>query len=202
MVFEYMPAGRWFGFVWFFMLFLAAITSSLSMLQPAIAFLEEGLGIGRRASVTILGLITLFGAGFILYFSAGMTALGTVDFWVGTALIFVLATLEVMLFSWVFGVERGYDEAMRGAQLKIPAVWKFVIKYISPTYLLTIFFFWCRDNLPGQARIVQEQTVPYLSVLLILAVAVFITILINIASRRWNSHGFGESESPAMEASS
>ncbi|MCB0339366.1 MAG: hypothetical protein KDD53_07170, partial [Bdellovibrionales bacterium] len=43
-VFLYMPGGRFFGFLWFFMLFLAAITSSLSMLQPAIAFLEENLG--------------------------------------------------------------------------------------------------------------------------------------------------------------
>lgn len=201
-VFEYMPAGRLFGFVWFFMLFLAAITSSLSMLQPAIAFLEEGLNIGRRASVTILGLITLFGAGFMLYFSAGMTALDTVDFWVGTAFIFVLATLEVLLFSWVFGVERGYNEAMRGAQLKIPRVWKFVIKYISPTYLLAIFFFWCRDNLPGRVQTVRDETVPFYSALLILAVAVLITILINIASRRWDKHGFGGSEPPDMEASS
>jgi len=41
-VFAMMPAGRMFGFLWFVMLFLAAITSSLAMLQPVIAFLEEG----------------------------------------------------------------------------------------------------------------------------------------------------------------
>ncbi|MCZ6817417.1 MAG: sodium-dependent transporter, partial [Planctomycetota bacterium] len=44
-VFAAMPAGRAFGFLFFFMLFLAAITSSLSMLQPVIAFLEEGFGL-------------------------------------------------------------------------------------------------------------------------------------------------------------
>src|SRR5690606_7050244 len=33
-VFAAMPGGQFFGFLWFFMLFLAAITSSLSMLQP------------------------------------------------------------------------------------------------------------------------------------------------------------------------
>ncbi|MCB0353209.1 MAG: sodium-dependent transporter, partial [Bdellovibrionales bacterium] len=68
-VFEYMPAGNFFGFLWFFMLFLAAITSSVSMLQPAIAFLEEALPLGRKASVTFLGLISALGSFFVLYFS-------------------------------------------------------------------------------------------------------------------------------------
>lgn len=201
-IFEYMPWGRFFGFLWFFMLFLAAITSSLSMLQPAIAFLEEGLGIGRRASVTLLGLITLFGSGFILWFSAGSTALNTIDFWVGTALIFVLAMFEVILFSWVFGVERGYKEAMRGAELKIPRIWKFVIKYISPTYLLIIFIAWCWQNLPGQVQLLRDETVPRLSMLLIVAVAVFLTILINIASKRWGRQGLEDDESTPLEAAS
>ena len=50
-----MPAGRFFGFLWFFMLFVAAITSSVSMLQPVIAFFEEGFGLKRHASAAVLG---------------------------------------------------------------------------------------------------------------------------------------------------
>ncbi|MGA0334442.1 MAG: sodium:calcium symporter, partial [Kiritimatiellia bacterium] len=34
-VFNQMPAGQFFGFLFFFLLFLAAVTSSLSMLQPS-----------------------------------------------------------------------------------------------------------------------------------------------------------------------
>ena len=44
--FEYLPLGHFFGFLWFGLLFLAALTSSVSMLQPAIAFFEEGFGLG------------------------------------------------------------------------------------------------------------------------------------------------------------
>ena len=36
-VFAKMSMGQFVGFLWFFLLFLAAVTSSLSMLQPAIA---------------------------------------------------------------------------------------------------------------------------------------------------------------------
>lgn len=147
-VFKYMPAGNLFGFLWFFMLFLAAITSSLSMLQPVIAFLEEGLNVGRRASVAVLGLITVLGSFFVIYFSKNLVALDTMDFWVGTALIFVLATVEVILFGWVFGAKKGYDAANEGAEMRMPRVFPFIIKYVSPLYLLTVFVFWSANELP------------------------------------------------------
>ena len=105
-VFLHMPGGSFFGFLWFFMLFLAAITSSLSMLQPGIAFLEEGLDIDRNKSVTLLGLLTAAGSLFVVYNSKGLAALDTMDFWVGTAMIFVLATLQVILYGWVLGIEK------------------------------------------------------------------------------------------------
>lgn len=184
-VFQHMPLGRAVGFIWFFMLFLAAITSSLSMLQPAIAFLEEGLALGRRAAVALLGLITALGSFFVIYFSKGLTALDTFDFWVGTALIFVLATFSVILFAWVFGVERGYEEAHRGAALRIPRVWKFVIKYVSPLYLLTIFVLWCTNNLPKRLEGLKEDRVAVLALLVLGAILVFLLVLINIAARRW-----------------
>lgn len=196
-VFEYMPLGHFVGFLWFFMLFLAAITSSLSMLQPAIAFLEEGLGIGRQVSVTILGLITAAGSFFIIYFSHNLMALDTVDFWVGTAMIFVLATVEVILFAWVFGVEKGYEELSRGAELQVPRVWKFVIKYVSPAYLLLVFVLWCRDNLPARLRQVGHETVALYSIIMLGVVLVFLLIMIHLASRRWNSIGMGRSAAPA-----
>ena len=186
-VFKYMEFGWFFGFLWFFMLFLAAITSSLSMLQPAIAFLEEGLGIGRKASVTILGMITLMGAGFITYFSKGMVALDTIDFWIGNVFIYILATLEVILFAWIFGVDRGYDEAMRGAEMRIPKIWKFVIKYVSPPYLLLIFGIWCWGEAGSYLESIANNLVPRLSLFLILAVAVFLVVLIALAGKRWDA---------------
>ncbi len=185
-VFMYMPLGRVIGFLWFFMLFLAAVTSSLSMLQPAIAFLEEGLNIGRKASVTILGMIAAMGSSFIIYYSESAMALDTVDFWVGTALIFVLAMIEVVLFSWVFGVENGYKEGMRGADFPLPKVWKFIIKYISPPYLIAVFYFWCKDNLPGRIETLQAEPVAMNSVWLIGLILAFLLVLVAIASRRWN----------------
>jgi len=188
-VFMHMPGGRFFGFIWFFMLFLAAICSSLSMLQPAIAFLEEGLRIGRKASCAILGLVTVPGSLFVIYFSKGLTALGTIDFWVGSLLVFILATLEVILFAWVFGAERGTEYARQGAQMKLPRVFAFTIRYISPTYLLIVFGLWAYYNLPDEIKGFGESSVKLYSVLIISAVAVFLVMLIQVAGKTWRAEG-------------
>jgi SNF family Na+-dependent transporter len=185
-VFMHMPGGRFFGFIWFFMLFLAAVCSSLSMLQPAIAFLEEGLKIGRKASCAILGLVTVPGCLFVIYFSKGLTALGTIDFWVGSLLVFILATIEVILFAWVFGAERGAAYAREGAQMKLPRLFSFTIRYISPTYLLVVFGLWAYYNLPDEIKAFQKDSVKLYSVLLIGAVAVFLLLMIKIAGNRWS----------------
>lgn len=146
-VFSYMPAGRLFGFLWFFMLFLAAITSSLSMLQPVAAFLEEAFNVGRHTAVVILGVLTAAGGLFVIYFSKGLGAVDAIDFWVGTLAIFILAMIQVFMFIR-YGVDRGLDEAHEGAHMRIPRIFYFIIKYITPAYLLVIFAGWCLQSLP------------------------------------------------------
>lgn len=146
-VFAQMPAGQVVGFLWFFMLFLAAITSSVSMLQPVIAFLEEAFGLKRHASAAILGLITLMGCCFVMFFSKGLVALDTMDFWVGTFLIFVLAMIQAVLYGWVLGIERGEKEAHTGAHMRIPKFVQYMLKYVTPTYLGIVFIAFIFNNL-------------------------------------------------------
>jgi SNF family Na+-dependent transporter len=189
-VFSRMPIGDFFGAVWFFMLFAAAITSSLSMLQPAIAFLEEGFGMGRKLSVTCLGLMTAIGSLLVVYFSKNLIALNVLDFWVGTVCIFLLATIQVVLVAWVFGIERTRREAQRGASIRIPAVFWFIIKYISPVYLLGIFGLWCYHNIPDQIRAIrdlgEEDRATVLLMLAFIAVLlIFFGLLVNLAGKNW-----------------
>ena len=148
-VFHSMPGGAVFGFLFFFLLFLAAVTSSLSMLQPGIAFLEESLGVGRKVSVTLLGLITLMGCGFVMNFSAGLKALDTIDFWIGTFLMYVLATIQIIIFSWILGVDKGLAEANRGAAFKIPGIFRFFMMYLTPIFLIVVFLSWLTFDVLG-----------------------------------------------------
>jgi SNF family Na+-dependent transporter len=185
MVFNTMPLGQFVGAVFFFLLFLAALTSSISMLQPAIALLEEGIGMGRKASVSVLGFITAAGTGFVVYFSKDATALDTLDFWVGSVCIYILATIQVILFAWVMGVERGYEEIQRGAEIKTPKFFMYVIKYISPVYLLVIFGMWLYQTAGDYVSKIGKNPVVAMSVGFILLVLVFFVMLTAQSVRRW-----------------
>lgn len=195
-VFNHMWAGWFFGFVFFFLLFLAAVTSSLSMLQPAIALLEEGLGLGRRSSVALLGFITAVGSAFVVYFSKNLTALDTLDFWIGTFAIYLLATVQVVMFGWVLGVDRGFEELQRGAEIRIPNFWKFVIKYISPLYLLIVFGFWCYSELiaapddptkPTRLEQIRQSGVVQVSIGFIIMVTLLFLLLVGQSVKRWEA---------------
>jgi len=148
-IMHFMPGGpfwgSFFGAMWFGLLFLAAVTSSLSMLQPAIAFLEDGFGLRRRASVALLGVITLIGAFPIMYFSKGALALDYADFWCNLCMI-LAATGTVIVFGWVVGAERGVREMNRGADFPVPRFMPFVIRYITPTFLVVILVAWTITN--------------------------------------------------------
>ncbi len=193
-VFQYMPGGRFFGFFFFFMLFLAAITSSLSMLQPAIAFLEESLNIGRRASVAILGFITGLGSLFVIFFSGDLKVLNFLDETIGTIMIVVLAAVQTILFGWVFGVRRGVAFAHDGAEMHLPRFFPFVIKYVTPAYLLFMLGMWCFHGEAGQSselskyidKIRTDDTVA-LAFGMVMVVAVFLLVLISIGGKRWKA---------------
>lgn len=191
MVFESMPLGYIVGFLFFFLLFLAAVTSSLSMLQPAIALLEEGLGVNRGTSVSILGFVTLSGACFVLYFSQGLAALGTFDFWVGTFGIFVLALVQAILFGWALGPKRGMAELDRGSELRVPRLVGFVLRWVAPIYLSVIFVAWIVSQVSKKREdnaLIQiyDNPVVKLSLGFIVMVAAFLLLVIHQAVRRWD----------------
>ena len=82
------------------LLFLAGVTSSLSMLQPAIAFFEEGFHMNRRTSVTFLCLLTFLGANAVVL-TPGLTVLATMDGYASDLGIPLLALSELFLFIFV-----------------------------------------------------------------------------------------------------
>lgn len=214
LVFSKMPAPWFFGSAWFFLLFLAAVTSSLSMLQPGIAFLEEGLGLNRKQSVSLLGLLTALGCLFVVYFSKDQKALNTLDFWVGTCLIFILATVLIIVFGWVVGIEKGWQEAHKGAVMRIPSFFKPIIKYLCPLYLLTIFSFWVLFDVFGWNSTTKHfepsdavkdlvgsnpDTAARLSVGVIAVILVFFLLITAAAGRRWDRIRNGQKASAKKE---
>lgn len=141
MIFSQMPFGGFFQFTWFALLFIAGITSSVSIIQPAISFLEDELDLKRKASVLTTAVFSLLFS-FIVVFGLNAGALDEMDFWGGTFCIVLLGTIEAVIAAWIFGVDNLWKELTAGAEIKIPAFFKFIIKYVTPTYLIAILAAW------------------------------------------------------------
>jgi SNF family Na+-dependent transporter len=187
--FEQMTYGYLFGFFFFFLLFLSAITSSISMLQSPIVFVEESLEIGRKRSISILWLLTFVGTMFVIYFSKELIALDTFDFWGGSLVVFIMATMQIIVFGWVFGIDEGMELIQHGAKIRIPKLIRWGIKYIMPLYLLIIFGLWLRYNLPKRIEEFNKDDVVQKSVAFMLLIAVFLAIVLIQAIGRWRKHG-------------
>lgn len=177
--------GRVVGAVWFLLLFLAAITSSLSMLQPVKAFLHEALDLSYGRAVAMLAVLTVPGSLFVIYFSKDLIALDTMDFWVGTFGIFLLATVQVICFGWVLGIERGMEEAHHGAQMRIPRFFQVVIKYVAPAYLLVVFVGFCVQQAPSYAKQIAASSTVQHTLLLVLCVFALLTAITYRGAKRW-----------------
>jgi SNF family Na+-dependent transporter len=184
-VFDQMSFGRLIGFLFFSLLFLAAVTSSISMVQPIIALLEEGIRLSKSASIALVSLICAMGSLFVFYFSNGMRALDTFDFIIANLLVFFLALFQALAFGWIFGIDKGIAELERGSRIKIPRLIKFTIKYITPTYLLIICVVWCYQSLPEYAKNFRNDPIRMLSVLVIAIVFLFVCVITNISIKRW-----------------
>jgi len=125
------------GFFWFGLLFFAAITSSLAMGQPIMAFLQQEFGQSRTASALSFGVLLLPLAIPVAVLSQA-TFFDEFDYWAGTVMLVVFALGESILFAWVFGMKNAWEEITRGAELWVPPIFYFVIKYVTPLFLLAI----------------------------------------------------------------
>ena len=188
-VFAQMPGGWFFGFLWFFMLFLAAITSSLSMLQPVMSFIEEGLGLNRIGAAVLLSTVALGGSAFVVYYSEGLGALDNIDFWCGTFLIVVLATIQSIIYGWVFGTDKGHKELKSGALIGVPGFLPFMLKYVTPVFLLVILITTIYNASGGYIENFKNDEVARRSVYVILGVFGFLILTILIAVGRWSKQG-------------
>lgn len=126
------------GLSWFGLLFFAGITSSLAMGTPWMGFVEDEFNWSRKKGALTLGIVIfVLALPTIFFFEYGV--FDEYDYWTGTVSLVVFALAEVILFAWIFGMDKGWAEITHGADMKVPGVYKFIIKYITPLFILVIF---------------------------------------------------------------
>ncbi len=126
------------GVMWFGLLFFAGITSSLAMGSPWVAFMQDEFKFSLKKSAWTFGLVTLL-AGLPTVFFYQQGVFDQYDYWAGTVGLVFFALVEAILFAWIWGIDKGWEEINRGADIVLPKIYKPILKYVTPSILLVIF---------------------------------------------------------------
>ncbi|MCC6486111.1 MAG: sodium:calcium symporter, partial [Candidatus Hydrogenedentes bacterium] len=136
-IFQQLPFGQFFGTVWFVALFLAGLTSSVAMFTPLLLFLQDELGIDRKRIVLALGLVIfILMQPIVLFMHKGI--LGELDYWAGTFFLVLFAAIEAVVFAWIFGMKKGWEEMHAGADFQVPRIFYPIMKFVTPTYIVAL----------------------------------------------------------------
>ena len=149
-IFAQLPAGRVVAVLFFFVVFLAALTSSISMSEVMIAYVQEEFRLGRKAAVSVcLGIITLSGtlcslsmgplSGFHLF---GFTIFDFCDYVSSNIFMPVGGLLIVIFVGWYLKKDVVMEELTNGGTIRWPR-WLlnlvfFLMRFVSPLILLVL----------------------------------------------------------------
>jgi NSS family neurotransmitter:Na+ symporter len=152
-IFSQLPAGGVVAILFFLALLLAALTSSISVLEVIVAFTIEEFHLKRKGAVALcLGVIWVLGAlcslslgvldGFKVF---GKNIFDLFDFASANVLMLIGGLLVVLFVGWKLGRSIIHDELTNSGGLKIP-VWLldtilFLIRFLAPAAIAVIAIF-------------------------------------------------------------
>ena len=103
--------------------------------------------------------------------------------------IVVLALVQMIIFSWIFGVDRAMKEAHEGAEMDIPRFYRPIMKWVSPIYLVIIFVSFTYANLGDWIRAVAADFRAQMAMALLGAVTIMLLIMVRMGEKRWRAAG-------------
>lgn len=193
-VFSKMPLGEYFGFIFFSLLFFAAITSSVSQLQPAVAFVKEAFRWSHKTCVMVVASMVLIGAAIVCWFTADLVALDTFDFWSANFTPFLCAIIQTSLVAFILGKKAFREELDRGAICKTSRWISPLVTFVTIPYLAIIFVFWLTLNFKGQIAKLTQTPSALLSTVFLLIVLAVITSASIVATKRWKKEELEETK--------
>ena len=90
-----------------------------------------------------------------------------------------------MLQAGLEGIEKGYKEIQHGAEIQIPKIVMYIIRYVSPVFLLAVFVIWLYQTAGQYIQKIGHDPVVAISVAFIIMVLLFFLMIITQSVRRW-----------------
>ncbi len=148
-IFQQMAGGMVFAFTFFFLLAIAALTSTISVLEVIVAYFSEQLNMSRRKAV-IIATASMFILGISASLSWGLMSnvklfdlniFDLFNFTTANILLPLGGLLIVAFLAWFFPGRETRDELSNGGTLKIRyySLYRFIIKFVAPVAIALVF---------------------------------------------------------------
>lgn len=144
-VFASMTGGAYFSFAFFMLLFVASITSMMSLLEVTVSFLMDELHMSRVAAAVGGGAaITAFGIPSAMSLAGAPTVLGMsfFDFVDGLSnnILMPLCAIGISLFVGWRWCDSARREMTNGGKLQVPALelWVLGVRFFAPAMIAVI----------------------------------------------------------------
>lgn len=143
-----LPGGYIFGVLFFILLFVAALTSTISLLEVPTAFLIDEHNWKREKAATVIG-AAAFLLGIPSALSNGASPLLTrinlmmkMDLAFGNIMLAVGGLLITIFVAYVWGVPQALKEIAHGNHsFKIKPLWLLSVKFLAPLAIIAILIF-------------------------------------------------------------
>ena len=127
--------GNFFGTGFFLLVAIAALSSSISLIEPGIAWLEK-VGVPRSLSAIVLTLLCWCGGVASIYSGS---IFNTLDFLTAN----IMLPLGGLLISLFVGWKLGYTRVRKQIS-ELPTllfnIWFIILRFIAPAGVLVIFY--------------------------------------------------------------
>lgn len=166
------PFGWMVSFIWFLLLFLAALTSSLALIQPMIALFEDEMKWDHKKAVNVSMIFVITGAHLSAFFP---NFIDETDFWAGCVMLLVFGLIQIIVFVWIFGINNFYNELVSHTKIKLPKAFVYCIAFVSPVFIFFILYFWVVKNF--HTVIVTDDPLKIICRIFILLFILFLAVI-------------------------
>jgi len=149
MIFNQMAGGYVFCIIFFVLLAIAALTSTISLLEVVVAYITEQLHIKRQWATVIACVATMLLGVFASlslmentpFTIAGKTTFDALDFISSNIMLPLGGMLIVIFVGWKLGKTKFFEEVTNEGILKSPlkSMIFFIIKYLAPLAIAVVF---------------------------------------------------------------
>lgn len=147
-VFQSIPGGNIIAIIFFILLAIAALTSTISVLEVVVAFLIDEIKLNRLLAtvcatfaISIIGIFCTLSFGPLKNFTIfGLTIFELMNYISANVFLTFGALLIVLFTGWKFGIKKFVEEISIGYSSKkiIPLTIGFIIKYFAPIAIGTV----------------------------------------------------------------